>query len=121
MIKDNVVKDAMEKIVNQKMTIEAVSDEYADDKVVDENQLEEKLEDLIEESLRKALTNYSDQQVLTWNKKWKPNWAKMGTTREQLLKVPVEIKGMSNITVDNLMHANDDIKNKLENFIKEFK
>ena len=120
MIKDNVVKDAMEKIVNQKMTIEAVSDEYADDKVVDENQLEEKLEDLIEESLRKALTNYSDQQVLTWKKEWKPNWAKMGTTREQLLKVPVEIKGMSNITVDNLMHANDDIKNKLENFIKEF-
>ena len=32
MIKDNIINDAIDKIVKRKMTIEAVSDEYADDK-----------------------------------------------------------------------------------------
>ena len=118
MIKDNVVKDAMEKIVNQKITITQAAPVQKEEKT--HIKLRKKLRNNIKEALAKALTDYSTQQVLTWNKEWEPHSLKMGTTREQLLKVPVEIKGMSNITVDNLMHANDDIKNKLENFIKEF-
>ena len=118
MIKDNVVKDAMEKIVNQKITITQAAPVQEGEKT--HIKLRKKLRKIIKEALAKALTDYSTQQVLLWNKEWKPHSLKMGTTREQLLKVPVEIKGMSNITVDNLMHANDDIKNKLENFIKEF-
>ena len=118
MIKDNVVKDAMEKIVLNKKTIQEVAPVQKGEKT--HIKLRKKLRKIIKEGLEKALTKYSDQQVLAWNKEWKPNWTRAKMSREKLLKVPVEIKGMSNITVDNLMHANDDIKNKLENFIKEF-
>ena len=91
MIKDNIINDAIDKIVKRKMTIEAVSDEYADDKVVDENELEEKLEDLIYNGLAEAFTNYTNKPKLKWSDKWIPHSTRKGT-KEELLNLPIKIK-----------------------------
>lgn len=121
MIPQKIIKDTMEKIVNQKMTIkEAAPNVEVEGHGKIYLSLRKQLKKTIKESLAKALTNFSDQTVLRWNNEWKPHATKKGTTREDILKVPVDIKGMSNITVGNLIHVNKDIKNKLENFIKEF-
>lgn len=118
MIKDNIINDAIDKIVKRKMTIEAVSDEYADDKVVDENELEEKLEDLIYNGLAEAFTNYTNKPKLKWSDKWIPHSTRKGT-KEELLNLPIKIKKITNLTVDDFIHANEEIKTKLENFMKD--
>ena len=121
MIKQEIITDALTKITNQKKTIkEVVPNPTLDGKKNITVALRKQLKKIITDALSKALVNYSDSNTLKWTKEWNPHSTKKGLTSDDIESVEVEIKGVPNITVGNLIHANDNIQNKLEKFIAEF-
>tara|TARA_R110002020_G_scaffold154630_3_gene334678 strand:+ start:1458 stop:3533 length:2076 start_codon:yes stop_codon:yes gene_type:complete len=124
MIKQKIITDAMQKIVLGQ-TIKAVTSNVLDDDGNDiTTKLSNRLKADIKLALSKALINHIENinmaRPSTFSQDWIPHYTKKGETKKDILKVPVEIENVPNVTVGNLIHAHVNIEKKLNSFIDKF-